>query len=274
MIEGIDQCAWSGGAAIAAAGKHFVLRYVPYGQGCGLTKAQVLDAFAHGLDIGLVFESTQTRMLGGYSAGVADALTSRNALLTLGAPSNVVIYYAADWNLAGYNTGAINAYLRGAASVLGLARTGVYGPASVIRAVMAAGTARFFWQTVAWSGSTIVAGIHLYQYRTDSMGATPINGHGVDYDRSYIANWGQWSKPVAPPPSGANRLYFPGGYAYRYPVGMSTGPLVAAVRPPAGNYYFVTSYLSGAQYPNPWYKFSGGTYGGYYVPRGVLLPPR
>ena len=193
-IEGVDlSYARPGGAAISAAGKRFVVRYLT-GAGKALTAAEIADYHAHGLGIALVFESTKGRVLGGVPAGIADATNSVAACTKLGIPQTIPVYFAVDFDAQPGQQAAIDAYLRAAASVLGAARVGVYGGINVINRCHANGSAQWFWQTYAWSGGKVAPFIHLYQYHNGQK----INGGAVDFCRAYRANYGQWPQPVAP----------------------------------------------------------------------------
>ena len=197
-VEGVDfSFARPGGAAIVAAGKSFVVRYVPYSGdgGKGLTAAEIKDYRRHGLAIALVYESIAQRALAGKSAGAADARRAQAALASLGMPLDLPIYFACDWNATSAQQPTINAYLAGAASVIGIARVGVYGGYGLITRTKAARTARWFWQTYAWSYSKIASGIHLYQWSNGHR----INGGAVDYTRAMVAEYGQWPAATTPP---------------------------------------------------------------------------
>jgi Rv2525c-like, glycoside hydrolase-like domain len=203
MIEGVDFAAGRpGGAALVAAGKKFVVRYVPYtiivnGTATwvskGLTAAEVADYRAHGIDMALVWESTANRALSGYAAGVADATTAKAAAARLGFPATCAIYFACDFDALVTEYPAIDGYLQGAASVLGLVRVGVYGHNRLVAHCRTAGTATWLWQTYAWSYGVIAAGIHLYQY----LNGQTVAGSLVDLDRAYQANFGQWSAALS-----------------------------------------------------------------------------
>lgn len=73
--RGLD---WSdsrpGGAAVAGAGYKFAFCYVSPGQNKkNIDAGELADLHAHGIEVGLYFESSANRMLSGYAAGVADA---------------------------------------------------------------------------------------------------------------------------------------------------------------------------------------------------------
>lgn len=197
MTEGVD-FSWSrpGGAALAAAGKQFVVRYITGAGAKALSAAEIRDYRAHGLAIAVVFESTADRAKSGYQAGVNDAHSSLTAMAALGMPA-LPIYFAVDFNTTSANYSAIDDYLRGAASVLGIGRVGVYGEADLMAHCHAAGTARWFWQTYAWSGGAVFPGAHLLQYHNGQS----INGATVDLCRALRSSYGQWVAPgeIQPP---------------------------------------------------------------------------
>jgi Domain of unknown function (DUF1906) len=197
MLEGVDySSSRPGGAALAAAGKYFACRYVPYGGfSKGLNRAELDDLRAHGIAVALVWEQVTSRALQGAAAGTADALTSQAAVVSLGFPPTTPIYFAVDFAGTLAQQPAINQYLSGAASVIGKARVGVYGSYDVLNRCRANGTAAWFWQTYAWSGGAIASYAHLYQYHNGAN----VNG-SVDLCRAMQANYGQWDAPGMTPP--------------------------------------------------------------------------
>jgi hypothetical protein len=195
MLEGVDySSSRPGGAALAAAGKRFVVRYVPYGgYSKGLDRAELADLRAHGIGVALVWEQVTSRALQGAAAGAADALTSQAAVVSLGFPPTTPIYFAVDFAGTLAQQPAINQYLSGAASVIGKARVGVYGSYDVLNRCRANGTAAWFWQTYAWSGGNIASYAHLYQYHNGAN----VNG-SVDLCRAMQTNYGQWDALTPP----------------------------------------------------------------------------
>ena len=227
MTEGVDFSTNPSGAAIAAAGKSFVVRYVPYGgQTKGLTAAQLADYRANNLAVALVMETTTQRALGGviipdvddaYAAslgiarpahitpdyaGAADAWYADTQVRALGFPANQPVYFAVDFDAnVGQRTitatdpdrrDELAAYLRGAAGSITLARVGVYGSFWVVEWAFANGLVTFGWQTYAWSGGRVSARAQLYQYRN----AVTLAGTTLDLDRSQAVNFGQWAPPL------------------------------------------------------------------------------
>lgn len=208
MIKGLDY-SWArpGGATIKAAGYQFVVRYIPYpgNGGKGLEHAELNDLRKHGIDIAMVYESYANRALQGFSAGVADAKQSIAQLNRLGFPK-IPVYFAVDFDAAEHQQDEIDAYLKGAASVIGADRVGVYAGYWVIKRCYENKTAKYLWQTYAWSGGNVHPKIHLYQY----LNGQNLNG-AVDYNRAYQANFGQWAadgaKPAPQPSAPSGNTY-------------------------------------------------------------------
>lgn len=190
-MQGIDYSfSRPGGAAIKAAGKDFVVRYCPYpgAGGKALTKEELADLHNNGLAVVLVFESTAGRVKQGQMAGIADGSIVRQAMIDLGFPADRPCYFAVDFDAAPTDQPAIDQYLRGAAEVLGVNRVGVYGSYYVVMRCHQNGTAKWLWQTYAWSGGQKYIGIDLYQYQNGQK----LNGGDVDFDEAYNADFGQW----------------------------------------------------------------------------------
>lgn len=193
-IEGVDlSFARPGGAALSAAGKRFVVRYLTGKPGKPLTASEVADYHAQGLAICLVFETTAGRARGGKDAGTADGQAAKAAAAKRGVPDDVPIYFAVDFDAQAADQPKIDAYLNAAGAVIGPERVGVYAGIRVINRCRANKSARWFWQTYAWSKGKIAPFIHLYQYRNHQT----INKGLVDLDRAYRPNYGQWPQPVA-----------------------------------------------------------------------------
>lgn len=180
---------------LEAAGAHFILRYLSSDPSKNLTLAEKNAALADGLHIGLVWEQAANRALSGYAAGVADAKAAQAELGPLGMASSVV-YFAVDFDATPAQQAAINAYLNGAASVLGKSRTGVYGGYYVVSRALNAGVVKYAWQTFAWSGGQWDARAQLRQV---TNGVT-VAGQSCDWDNAVAADWGQWPRPGSPTP--------------------------------------------------------------------------
>ncbi|MCU1356375.1 MAG: hypothetical protein JWM89_1793 [Acidimicrobiales bacterium] len=93
-----------------------------------------------------IWETTATRALDGYDAGVRDGQRARTVMRALGVPASVPAIATCDSGVAGSRTIAYGRGFRAAAGVIG-----IYGSAGVIDAWHADGLigARYGWQTNA-----------------------------------------------------------------------------------------------------------------------------
>jgi len=176
------------GKSLKAAGYGFVMRYLGGSPSKDITKAEAADLLGAGVSIGLVYESTANRMLGGRTAGVADAIAAKAQAAAVGAPASVSIYFAADFDVQPSQMAACMAYMDGAASVLTAPRTGIYGGYAVVNAAKGHNKAFRLWQTFAWSGGKVLFGLDLYQGHQSTVA-----GVTVDTNTSYT-DAGLWSK--------------------------------------------------------------------------------
>lgn len=194
--RGVDY-SWArpGGQAIREAGFTFAMRYCPYpgDGGKGLTRGELDDLHANGVAVGLVFESTANRALGGRIAGLRDGSAVVEACEQLGWPDYEPVYFAVDFDATEEQQPAIDEYLRGAAVPLGLPLVGVYGGYHVVKRCWENGTAKWLWQTYAWSGGLVHPEVHVYQY----LNGQTLNGAAVDYNEARKADFGQWRPDAA-----------------------------------------------------------------------------
>lgn len=191
LAEGVDY-SWArpGGRALRDAGKSFVIRYL-YPTEKGLRNEEIADLKRYGIDIALVYEGSAGDMKQGRNRGIQDAKFAQDELDGLDLPSSLPIYFAADWDASPGEQAVIDAYLEGAASVIGAGRVGIYGSYWVCKRCKENGTARWLWQTYAWSGGNVLDGIHVLQYRNGQN----LNG-AVDFCRAYQADFGQHESGV------------------------------------------------------------------------------
>lgn len=195
MTEGYD-FSWGrpGPAAILANGRSFVCRYLGPDRfgGKAITKAELDGYLNAGIAVVLNYEGSGQDTTS-YANGVADATYANAQAAALGYP-NAVIYFSND---KASISGLVD-YMHGVASVIGLARTGLYAGVTGIQAVKQAGAAAWYWQTYAWSGLVVATGVHIYQYSNNHL----VNGSSVDYDRALVANFGQivGAEPADNPP--------------------------------------------------------------------------
>ena len=175
----------------------FVCRYVSTpGNPKNLTVQEALGLHTLGIGRVIVFETTGKTWRGGHAQGVIDARAAAAQLTTLGLPK-APVYFAVDEDVQGADLPTVAAYIEGAASEIGWARTGVYGSYAVVAYVAAKKACRYFWQTYAWSGTPTNwhGAAHLRQYRN----AEKFAGIECDFDSAMTADYGQAdpSVPVA-----------------------------------------------------------------------------
>jgi Rv2525c-like, glycoside hydrolase-like domain len=141
--------------------------------GKNMTAADVSCHAAAGIKTITCFEFSAAQAKNGYSQGVTDAQLGLSQAAACGMPNWAPIFFAVDVDLQDYAPGSsdpmaklgpVGQYFRGACSVLGLDRVGVYGSYYVVERTINACVATYGWQTVAWSGGQIdTAQIQLYQ---------------------------------------------------------------------------------------------------------------
>lgn len=110
------------------------------------TPAEYADHIANGLHVMLVMQNTTTDADGGYPAGVANAQRAKAGADALGYQG--IIFFTNDRTTVP-NPQAWQAYLDGAATVLGPQRVGAYGFANAMD--LARGRASAFWQAGRYS---------------------------------------------------------------------------------------------------------------------------
>jgi Domain of unknown function (DUF1906) len=192
-VEGVD---YAGSrpdpAGLYRAGKRFVVRYGgPGGSWKHLTATEANALRAAGLSIVANAEGTADG-LRGRQAGADWAILADEHFRSLGMPADRPIYLSADWDVTSGQWPSVADALRGAGSVIGAARVGVYGSYDVMRWARRDGVARWFWQTYAWSGGRWAAGNHIEQYGNGIR----VAGGDVDLCRALTADYGQWGQTI------------------------------------------------------------------------------
>lgn len=190
MSQVLDYSAgFPGAAAISAAGYVGAVRYIgfPDRRKCA-TAGELADFTAHRIGMAVVFEDTLTTWRSGRAGGGRSAATARTHAAAIRFPASRPIYFAIDQDVV--KTGEFDAmveYLRGCGDTLGgPARVGVYGEADVIDRARAAGVARYFWQTAAWSRNRRTAA-HLFQH----VGTVEVGRVACDVNDVLADDWGQ-----------------------------------------------------------------------------------
>jgi hypothetical protein len=181
-------------AALKDAGIKFVCRYLSRSPSKNLDHLEANALSEAGIWIVVVWETSARRALDGYAGGAEDALEAQVQAQGCGMPSDRPIYFAVDWDASAGQQAAINAYLDGAASVLGGSRVGIYGGYGPVKRALDSGHAIWAWQTYAWSGGRWDSRAQLQQYSNDHT----LDGVGCDYDRATTEDYGQWRVGVTP----------------------------------------------------------------------------
>ena len=139
----------------------------------------------------------------GYDGGVTDAQTALLLHVAAGGPESAPIFFSIDEDIdsATWESTAVQ-WLRGINSVLGVARTGVYGSARVCGWAIADDVIghsttqgyRWAWQTRAWSNGNREPAAVLYQrvIVTESDPGISLGGTHVDENDILAADYGQW----------------------------------------------------------------------------------
>src|SRR5581483_4332812 len=201
--EGVDY-AWHHGVNVDAFrqdGISFAVRYLSNDVSKNLSRSEAQLLSDAGLDVAVVWETTATRALDGKSAGATDARKAVAQAKDCGMPASRPIYFGVDFDATDQDKPRIADYLRGAASVLGGKRVGVYGGYWVIKYCFDHAVASFGWQTYAWSGGQRDQRAQLYQHANgviiggincdrDTARPDPQCHSGVDaLERQQIARW-------------------------------------------------------------------------------------
>lgn len=196
MSFGIDY-AWSRPTitAMQKAGVTFVCRYASHDTtGKNLSRTEAEDLSAAGFWLVLVWETSAKRALDGEAAGRADASDALSAARKLGMPEDRPIFFAVDFDATAAQQPMINAYLDGAAAVIGVSRMGIYAGYGPLVRAFESGKVTYGWQTYAWSGGKWDGRAGIQQY---SNGET-VGGQDVDYNRSTRDDFGQWKVGESP----------------------------------------------------------------------------
>lgn len=190
-VEGVDYSyARPSPSALAAAGKKFAVRYAGPGSDNKHLHADELAALrSHGIDVVANAEGASPKSFTSYSVGVSWAKSAEADFRALGMPASRPIYFSVDWDAGSSDWPGIDSALRGAASVISTNRVGVYGSYDTVAHCHIAGTAKWLWQTYAWSSGRLYSRANMYQYKN---GVT-IGGASCDLTRGLTADFGQWN---------------------------------------------------------------------------------
>ena len=139
----------------------------------------------------------------GFDGGVADAQTALRLHGASGGPDSAPIFFSVDEPIDAGTWKSLGApWFRGINSVLGVARTGIYGGVNELGWAIADGvvgpstTPGYYWawQTKAWSGGKRAPGAVLFQREvvTATDPGAMIGDIHVDVDDVLAPDFGQW----------------------------------------------------------------------------------
>lgn len=201
MSEGFDYSFSRPDPACLAKTGDFVVRYVGTPQsGKNLTPNEKARLEAVGLSLVGVYETTQGFMVSTYHNGAMAGIAVQDDYKRFGVRGDRPCYFALDIDPAGLSASAwlqVQAFLDGAASILGRQRLGIYGGFAAIDRLVPT-LCPFGWQTYAWSHGKFSSKAQLYQYAN----SVTMCGGAVDKCKSFKPDFGQWdytpSVPVTP----------------------------------------------------------------------------
>lgn len=188
-------------ADLKAAGVTFVCRYLSFEN--DQTRVKILNPVEAktlsdaGIAIVSLYEWYANRPLEGFASGVQDAHIAQSQHTACGGPVDRPLYFAVDIDVDGSQ---VVEYFRGAASIIGLHRVGVYGSYRVTKYLFDNNLITWGWQTYAWSDGAWEPRAHIQQYQNGMN----IAGHSVDFDRSIKSDFGQWLE--------GNKMTIPSGW--------------------------------------------------------------
>lgn len=194
-------------AAIRDAGHIGAVRYVSppragWMTGKPATRGQVDEYTRESMPWAAVWQYGKSRfpdVMRGRDGGVADAKAAQAKLEELGAPGKPV-FFAVDFDISRAQWATARAYFEGVNSVIGAARTGIYGGVDVCRwaadagVIGDAGGGRVWaWQTRSWSRGERFDRAVLFQRVIDAPSAPGprVAGVTVDVNDVLAPSWGQ-----------------------------------------------------------------------------------
>jgi Domain of unknown function (DUF1906) len=220
VLKGIDFSEGNGltTAQISDAGYAFVCRYLSGGLPKDIDGLELSNYKAAGIRVVFVWESGG--LMPSEAQGVADARSAQAELEGLASAvkdssvARAPVFFAADASAEADLPG----YLQGAGSVIGKARTAIYGGYSSVNAAFNAGLVAFGWQTYAWSNGQWDDRALLRQVQNGAQ----LGPAQVDIDQAAFwnsakvlgmhDNFGQWPSPTpAAPRQGPYRHVVPKG---------------------------------------------------------------
>lgn len=209
MTLGLDCTAAIDPGHVTAAGYSVIFRYLSNSP----WKNLIMSSAPYGTEltsyttngIGVVFnwessghiDDSQTNHPGdAHAQGIEDATRAQAQASLMGHP-DAVIYFSIDFDCSDW--AGLTSYFQAIASVIGVARTGVYGGYWVVDHCHRAGLVSFIWQTLAWS---VVNGQkytrHPAANAVQRVGTVYVGGVACDVNEIVTPDVGQIVKPTIP----------------------------------------------------------------------------
>jgi hypothetical protein len=204
-------------AGVTSAGRYLGWDCEP-GFGCigkNLSSEEADGLLAAGISIFLAFEYAADAAAQGKNQGTKDGQLALLQLSQLGAPPDMAVYFAVDFDIPDYaphladtpenamaKLGPVGLYFQAINDLKYGYEIGVYGGYYAVRRVLDAKLAIKAWQSIAWSGGQLDPRVVLYQ----TAAGTPVLGADLDIreNGATVMNYGQWMpKTPAPAPAPA-----------------------------------------------------------------------
>jgi hypothetical protein len=202
-------------AGVTGVGRYIGWDSVPgfHSIGKNLTRAEAQRYLDAGIEIFLFFEYAPDAPAHGAGQGRADGNLAMSQLAQLGAPPDMAVYFAVDYDIPDFaphlpdtpqnaraKLGPVGDYFQTINELQHPFAVGGYGGYYAIKRLFDAGLIHFGCQTVAWSGGQRDPRAQVYQI----VATSPIAGADVDIREHTTtgSDYGQWPRPrVAPKPS-------------------------------------------------------------------------
>lgn len=157
----------------------------------GLSKAESDAAEANGLEVVHIYEEDGKELNKGFDAGVRVAKEAERFRTEQGLEPKP-IYFNVDYDAQPAEYAAIIEALKGAATVIGVERVGLYASYAVVKMAFDAGVIKWGMQTYAWSNGQWEPRAQLRQWSNGQYGGS------VDFQYAMAPEYGQ--SPVIPTP--------------------------------------------------------------------------
>lgn len=181
----------------------FAARYISTpGNPKNMSAAEVNAHAMAGIKTVTVFETTADRVLRGGLAGMIDGASAHIQSFKLDQPVNTPIFFTVDFDIQPAQYAAMDDYLNGAYSTIKDYQIGLYGDYHAIEHAVQRRTAKYFFQTAAWSHDLWHPAAHLRQVQN----GVRIDRWQVDLCIATTEPYGGWvpasfTKPPTPKPT-------------------------------------------------------------------------